>query len=572
MLDRYLSSLRGIRYFMISFGLFMGIIFPFYSMLFFGIDAFNPLYITGCLLAGLFVGLFCSFIIKLSLKLQLERQLETAYRLTGGENQSCRHAGKDELESLKLCHEMLLGRAIDMLDNLTVITEDFSTKFRELEITAQQMLGGNETQVLKEGQNLQAISEMKKFLKTVRDQVDDLAARSEDHSAIGTNINSATSSIAENIREYSNTVLSTSASIEEMAASIKEISGNIEALAGSTEQTSSSIQQVSLAVNNVRDNTQKAVESSVNVRMLAQDGMRGMKATQKAMQEIEQSYEESYSAITRLSVHSARVGEFLKVIHEVVEQTNLLALNASIIAAQAGERGKAFSVVAEEVRSLAHRTSSSTAEIQELVKNIQKETAAVQRSIAQGKDRGKGGVKISAITSDALVKIEETTTEVAQMIQRIAASTVKQASGSRIISEEANKNLERVQQITQSIKEHERGTINIVSALESMRVLSAQVIAATEEQSKGNHEYLKSILEDNERIKELKLKAIRQTEFAEGLSSCIEESGVLMQENVANARLIMNQIRSISGSTDRIRKEISPFGVKAPKPAPDPQA
>lgn len=572
MFDKYLYSLRGIRYFMISFGLFMGIIFPFYSMLFFGIDAFNPLYITGCLLAGLFVGLFCSFIIRMSLKLQLERQLATAYRLTGSENQTCRHAGKDELESLQICHEMLLGRAIAMLDNLTVITEEFSAKFEELETTAQQMLGGNEAQVLKEEQNLQTISEMKEFLKTVRSEVDDLAARSENHTAIGTKINSATHSISENIREYSNTVLSTSASIEEMAANIKEISGNIEALAGSTEQTSSSIQQVSLAVNNVRDNTQKAVESSVNVRMLAQDGMRGMKATQKAMQEIEQSYEESYSAITRLSVHSARVGEFLKVIHEVVEQTNLLALNASIIAAQAGERGKAFSVVAEEVRLLAHRTSASTAEIQELVKNIQKETAAVQRSIAQGKDRGKSGVKISAITSDALVKIEETTTEVAQMIQRIAAATVKQASGSRIISEEANKNLERVQQITQSIKEHERGTINIVSALESMRALSAQVITATEAQTTGNHEYLRSILEDNERMKDLKVKAIRQTEFAEGLNRCISESGGLMQENVANARLIMNQIRAISGSTNRIREEISPFGVKAPKPAPNRQA
>lgn len=572
MFNRYLTTLSGIRYFMISFGLFMGIIFPFYSMLFFGIDAFNPLYIAGCLLAGLFVGLFCSYIIKRSLQLQLEQQVSMASRFTGSNVQDCRNAGKDELESLRICHEMLLDQAISMLDNLIVMTDEFSIKFRELEITAKQIFEGNENQIDKEEQNLKAVYEMKAFLNTVRSEIEELAARSEEHSDIGTKINAATDSISENIKEYSNTVFSTSASIEEMAANIKEISGNIEALAESTEQTSSSIQQISLAVNNVRDNTQKAVESAVNVRMLAQDGMRGMNATQKAMQEIEQSYEESYAAISRLSVHSARVGEFLKVIHEVVEQTNLLSLNASIIAAQAGERGKAFSVVAEEVRSLAHRTSASTVEIQELVKNIQKETAAVQRSIAQGKDRGKSGVKISALTSGALVKIEETTTEVAQMIQRIAASTVKQASGSRIISEEANKNLERVQQITKSIKEHERGTINIVAALESMRNLSAQVISATEEQSHGNHEYIRSILEDNERMKKLKEKAGKQIELAERLNSCMGESGILLQKNMANARHIMDQIKSISVTTDRIKEETSPYSVKAPIPAQDLQA
>ena len=134
----------------------------------------------------------------------------------------------------------------------------------------------------------------------------------------------------------------------------------------------SSINQISVSQAKVRNNAERGALASESVREQARHGLRNMAATLRAMQEIEKSNEESFDAINRLSRHSARVGEFLNVIREVVEQTKLLSLNASIIAAQAGERGRAFAVVAEEVRSLASRTSASTREIEDLVRNIQK--------------------------------------------------------------------------------------------------------------------------------------------------------------------------------------------------------
>ncbi|MSM40241.1 MAG: methyl-accepting chemotaxis protein [Geobacter sp.] len=545
MLKAYLSSLRKTMVLMISFGLAMGIIFPFYSALFFGSRAFTPWYIAGCLIAGLLVGLFCWYIIKQALKLQLERQFSAISCLVGTIDDGETRASKDELELIQFRCDMLLKRMREMMTNVKCITDAFLIKYRQLEERSQVIVFGNDKQLAKEQENLQSMEQLTDFFGILLKEIEELTLRSDERASITAEMSATTDVIAENIREYSDTVTNTSSSIEEMAASIKEISANIEALSSSTEQTSSSIQQISSAINNVRDNTQKAVESSVNVRMLAQDGMRAMSATLKAMHEIEQNNEESYNAISRLAVHSARVGEFVKVIQEVVEQTNLLSLNASIIAAQAGERGKAFAVVAEEVRSLAHRTSASATEIQELVKNIQKETASVQRAIAQGKDRGKGGVKISAVTSDALAKIESTSTEVAQMIQKIAASTVKQAAGSRVISEEADKNLERVRQVTRAVKEQERGTMMIVEALENLRELSHRIITSTREQTQGNRLYLHNILNDNEKIKLLHSTALKQHALVEELKTSIGESGFLMQDNVFNGQQIMQQISAL---------------------------
>jgi methyl-accepting chemotaxis protein len=553
---------------MLSFGIVMGVVFPFYSAIFFGSKAFTPLYMFGCIVAGLLVGSFCALVIKQALQLQLQSNFDSLSRIFPQKIIDFPHSGKDELESLKLCHSSFLDQVVSMVKNVAVISQDYINKSNALAMTSRKMVEGNETYAEKENETLESVAKVNDFFKALMKEIEDLSVRSDEHSSFATEINSTTDSIAQTIRNYSDSVLNTSASIEEMAANLKEISGNIDALSSSTEQTSSSIQQITTAINNVRDNTQKAVESSVNVRMLAQDGMRAMTATQKAMHEIEQSTEESFNAIGRLSVYSARVGEFVKMIQEVVEQTNLLSLNASIIAAQAGERGKAFAVVADEVRSLAHRTSSSASEIQDLVKNIQKETASVQRAIAIGKDRGKSGVKISAMTSEALEKIEATSTEVAQMIQRIAATTVKQASGSRVISEEADKNLERVHQVTRSIKEQERGTILVVSALEEMRDLSRKVIISTQEQTKGTHLYLQSVIEDNERMKLLRKKALEQLTLSDNLKECIGESGLMMLENVRNSKEIVAQIDALANSTEKLQREIMPFSSQEAEVSP----
>jgi methyl-accepting chemotaxis protein len=98
-------------------------------------------------------------------------------------------------------------------------------------------------------------------------------------------------------------------------------------------------------------------------------------------------------------------------------------------------------VVAEEVRLLARRSAASAGEINDLVKNIRQETEGVQKTVAQGKEKILSGVKISAQASDALSKIETNAAETSAMVKKIATATVEQALGSRLINEEAEKNL-----------------------------------------------------------------------------------------------------------------------------------
>jgi methyl-accepting chemotaxis protein len=564
-LKKYLSSLKSTYYFMISFGLLMGMVFPFYSFLFFGARAFAPLYALGCLTAGFLVGTFCYYVIKQVMRLYLEKQWETLSRIVGGAGES-RRQGADELQMLLDGYDTLMGSVLAMVDNVSVLANDIAPFYQELSATSRQLEQGNEKQVKEVRRTQEAADGMQVSFQKMLAETEDLTTRSDERAHIAAQMSATTDVIAENIKEYSCAVSETSASIAQMATSIRETSENIEGLTRSTEQTSSSIIQISAAIGQVRDHARRSSECSHNVRLRAQEGLRSMEATRQAMRQIEAANSASSDCIDRLALKSARVGEILAVIKDVVQQTNLLSLNAFIIAAQAGEQGLAFSVVAQEVKSLALRTANSATEIDLLVQDIQKETGSVQRSISQGTVRVKEGVAISERTADALVHIEQSAIEAFDMVEKIALATEEQAAGSRLITEEVRNNLTRGWQITCAVQEQGRGAALIVQSLEQMRGLAKNITSSSQEQAKGNKLYLKSVLDDSEKAKNLQQESLRQLRAAEAVQGFIQQAGTLIEANADEAKQMAARIGAISTLTGQLKVEIAPFRGAATDP------
>ncbi|HEY5973479.1 MAG TPA: methyl-accepting chemotaxis protein [Geobacteraceae bacterium] len=560
MFRKQFSSLTSTYIFMISFGLLMGIVFPFYSALFFGSRAFNTFYILGCLTAGLLVGLFSYFCIKQSLKFYLERQLTMMTEIVGrDEDDNILRPGENELQVMMNVHERLLDRVKRMVDSLAVTTDRITPLYLKLQHDARTMTATNSQQVEKSRGALQAVAGMRDSFHLLQAGIEQIADRSNQQVAISSQMGATIDRVAENMSQYAESVLATSAAIEEMVRSIRETGQNIEELACSTEQTASSIHQISTAISQVRDHAQRTATCAADVQQQASEGQQAMAGTLQAMRQIEQSSETSSASISRLSIHTEQVGKILIVIRDVVEQTNLLSLNASIIAAQAGEQGSAFAVVAEEVRSLARRTSQSAGQIEELVKNIQEETVSVSQAVALGNDQVKEGVKVANLTNIALAKIGESTAEVLEMVRRIVSATVEQASGSKLISDEAEKNLDRVKQVTRAVQEEKRTAGQIVATLLRMRELSEQVSTAMQEQAKGNHLYQQGVVEDNERITRLHETAVTEETSAGKMVAFVQDTEVLVEANATQASAIAQEIEAVAKLTSRLEAEIAAF-------------
>jgi methyl-accepting chemotaxis protein len=516
--------------------------------------------IVGIFATALFSSLGCAGILAKAVAGARLEQLAMVERLGLSDELTGYVDENDELSSLTSRYAFImekLGGWLSVHQRLLARITDAEEKVKVV------MLGltiGDEKELVQVREAVAAMVSMDGAFASLIGDIDELSGRSAEQESLSTRMSATTDGIADNIGQYSSFVIEASSSIEQMVRAIREIASNIRGLSGSTEETVSSINQISDSQAKVRNNAECGAEASESVREQAQHGLRNMAATLRAMQEIEKSNVESFDAINRLSRYSARVGEFLKVIQEVVEQTKLLSLNASIIAAQAGVRGRAFAVVAEEVRSLASRTSASTREIEELVRNIQKETSAVQRSVTQGKDKVKEGVKISTLANEALVKIEKSADEASHMVARIATEAAEQTVGIQRITEEAEKNLERVQQITLNTENQQEGASLIVRNLEHMRDLSQRINISAQEQARENRLYLQGVIEHNERIKGLKDGVYQQAVIAEKAVDAIFKVDNMVTANTVETKKTLEAVMALTGLIDQFGGET---GVEA---------
>jgi methyl-accepting chemotaxis protein len=148
--------------------------------------------------------------------------------------------------------------------------------------------------------------------------------------------------------------------------------------------------------------------------------------------------------IDRLGTSSAQIGEIVQVIEEIADQTNLLALNAAIEAARAGEAGRGFAVVADEVRKLAERTQKATKEISKTIRKIQQDTATAVEAAQTGADQVKSGIHLAENAGQALETIVSSIRNVGDMIYQVAAAAEQQS----VTAEHIGKNIEAISQVT----------------------------------------------------------------------------------------------------------------------------
>ena len=165
----------------------------------------------------------------------------------------------------------------------------------------------------------------------------------------------------------------------------------------------------------------------------------------------------SATAVTTLGDKSQQIGEIIKVINDIADQTNLLALNAAIEAARAGEHGRGFAVVADEVRKLAERTTKATEEVASSIKDIQVQTGSAVQLIESGSTRVAKGVDLAQNAGQALGRISQSSQGLAGMVQSIAAAAEEQAASSQQIA----KAVETINAVT---RESSQGAAQVAQA------------------------------------------------------------------------------------------------------------
>ena len=321
----------------------------------------------------------------------------------------------------------------------------------------------------------------------------------------------------------------TSTAVSEISVTIEQVARNLDHLTGIVLQSASAMEEISSTISNVEQSAAISHEVSSQVKSHADESRAVVAETIDSLAEIQTSVGLSYEAITRLSEDSNKIENIVNVINDITKRTNLLALNASIIAAQAGEYGKSFGVVAEEIRTLSLQTGHSTSEITSIIEQIMTESKSAAHNITTTRSLVQRGVELGNSTGETLKAIYDRSVCSMEMTQQIKQATEEQAMSVHLVAK----------------------------SMEDISAMTTQIFVASTDQSKATRSIARSVETIKEMAHEMVDSTSHQVEDGLRISRIVESVGGMVKEMFDNMETRRDQGAEVIKELESMRSQNS---------------
>lgn len=281
-------------------------------------------------------------------------------------------------------------------------------------------------------------------------------------------LDSMQSSLRKRLEKILNSTDLLASSSEELAAITTETSSNIERQGDEIDQAATAVNELTAAFSEVASNSSANAEHAVSAELQTTEGAVQVDKNIHAIQKLADNISETSSDIYSLAKEVSNIASVLDVIRSIAEQTNLLALNAAIEAARAGEAGRGFAVVADEVRALASRTQASTQEIEDIITKVKTGTERAVAAMQQNKNKAELTLESGKAAGASLLEIKALVTLLKDQNTSIAAATEQQSQ----VAIEVDRNLTRIRELS---SRNEDGAIQSRKASEELANLAEQL-------------------------------------------------------------------------------------------------
>jgi methyl-accepting chemotaxis protein len=408
-----------------------------------------------------------------------------------------------------------------------------------------------------------AVENVRGGISSVLHAADTVAELTQDASSRALELQSSSEEIARSMDHLFQSVEKTSSSTTEMNASTSSMSNRTDVLAGIGEEVLSFVSQMDATIGELRESSQLTAEISRQVREDAEGGGAAVERTVQGINTSRDLTNETANVLDTLQQSVGQITQILSVIEEVTNRTNLLALNAAIIAAQAGEHGLGFTVVADEIRELAERTRGSTKEIAAIIKAVQSGSREAVSKMHEGVTRVEENVQLATHASSSLSKIVGSATRSYEAATKISRALEDQARASRHLHEVTSRMSDHIVEIHRGMGEQVRGTQLLAEESERVREIALQVKNATNEQTqagRGITEAVERMSDDARAMRDLLERQLNETaQIADASKTMLE----IAQQNDAIAHEFNDTVQNLVRSGSEFETEVGRFRFRA---------